>query len=234
MFKLIITFILVQLAILARYLVYDAFDAIFYVSTYLFLIATVFLYFVSKRFVKKELAYTPNNIASWSFLNRQRIFTNEKPLYKGDVKRGSIQRKFPKKWQYIAADIFGTNFFLALTIKIDENIFELTPFSEKLFSNQSYWTIYKNGQKIGSAKTVIDLKNTAKLKEVIELQISDEIYSTAASTVTSQISLVHNNQHIGEMKRNHLISNVNIIDLNYNSPDRIIALILHAYYFKNG
>lgn len=234
MFKLIIMFILVQLAILARYLVYDAFDAISYVSTYLFLVAAVLLYFVSKRYVKKELAYTPNNIASWSFLNRQRIFTNEKPLYKGDVKRGSIQRKFLKKWQYIVADFFGATFFLALTVKIDDNIFELTPFSKKLLSNQSYWTINKNGQQIGSAKTVVDLKNTAKLKEVIEFQIGEDIYSTAASTVTSQISVLHNNQKIGEMKRGHLISNVNVIDVHDDSPEKIIALILHAFYFKNA
>lgn len=105
---------------------------------------------------------------------------------------------------------------------------------EKLFSNQSSWAIYRGGQKIGVAKTVIDLKNTAKLKEVIEFQINNEIYSTESSTITSSISLMHNNQRIGEMKRHHLMSNVNIIDINDDVLDKIIALILHAYHFKNN
>ena len=234
MFQLMIIFILVQLAILARYLVFDAFELISYMSTYLFLIAAVFVYFVSKSFVKKELAYKPNNITSWSFLSRQRLFTNEKPLFKGDTQRGTIQRRFLKKWQYVVADFFNASFFLTLTIKIDEDRFDVIPVKKKLFTNQSYWTIYKNDEEIGSAKTVIDLKNTAKLKEVIELQLKVGIFSTAASTVTSQISLIHHNEQIGEMKRNHLISHVNIIDLNDDSPESLIALLLHSYYFKNS
>lgn len=96
MYKLIILFILVQLAILARYIVFGAFDIANYLVTYLLLVAAAFIYFYSKRLIKKEASYAPTNIASWSFLNRQRTFTIEKPLYKGDVKRGSIQRKFLK------------------------------------------------------------------------------------------------------------------------------------------
>ncbi|MED3623294.1 hypothetical protein [Neobacillus thermocopriae] len=39
MYRLLILFVLVQLAILARYVVYDAFDPISYGSNYIFLIA---------------------------------------------------------------------------------------------------------------------------------------------------------------------------------------------------
>lgn len=234
MYKLIILFILVQFAILARYIVFGAFDIGNYLVTYLLLVAAAFIYFYSKHLIKKEASYEPTNIASWSFLTRQRTFTIEKPLYKGDVKRGSIQRKFLKKWQYIVADFFDASFFLALTIKVDDHIFEIIPVKEKLFSNQSYWAVYKDGQKIGAAKTIIDLKNTAKLKEVIEFKVNGEIYSTEASTITSSISLMHNNQRIGEMKRHHLFSDVNVMDIHDDSFDKMIPLILHAYHFKNN
>lgn len=225
-------FLFVQLAILARYFVYGVFDPILYGSTFLFLFGAVVVYVVSKTFVKKELAYTPKETATWSFLNLQHTFNVEKPLFKGDIKRGYIQQIFQKKWQYLMADIIGSTFFLTLKVIIDEHKFEIKPTKGKWFSNQSYWTIYKNGQEIGSAKTVVDLKNTAKLKEVIEIHVNEQIYSTAANTITSQITLLHNNQQIGEMKRNHLISNVHTIDVEEDSPEKILALILHAFHFK--
>ena len=234
MIRFITLFFLVQMAILARYIVYGKFEPISYASTYLLLIAAVVLYILSKKFAKKELEYRPNNIDTWSFYNKQRIFTIEKPLYKGEEKRGSIQRVFIKKWQYIVADMIDLSFFLALKINIDQDIFEINPAFGKWASNQSYWTILKNGAEIGHAKTVIDLKNTAKLKEVIEIQLVENTYTTAANTVTSQITLLENTQQIGEMTKNQLISNVNVITVEEDSPEKIIALLLHAYHFKNA
>lgn len=234
MFKFICVFLLVQLAILARYLVYGAFEPLYYASTYLFLLAAGVLFFLSKHWAKKEVLYSPKDISSWSFLNRQRVFNNPKPLFKGDVQRGTIQRLFQQKWHYIIADLFGPVFFLSLKLTIDEDIIKLIPTKGKWFSNQSYWTITKNGQEIGCAKTVVDLKNTALLKEVIEMQIGEEYYSTTANTVTSHIILLHNDQQVGEMKRNHIISNVNIIDCPDESPEKILALLIHAFHFKNA
>uniref|UniRef100_UPI0035B52533 hypothetical protein n=1 Tax=Neobacillus sp. TaxID=2675273 RepID=UPI0035B52533 len=202
MYRLLILFVLVQLAILARYVVYEAFDPISYGSTYIFLIAAFIIYFVSKSFTKKELQYEPRQISSWSFLNKQSVFTIEKPFYKGKVKRGTIQRRFLKKWHYLIADLLGSKFFLALTIKIDGVQFDIKPTKGKIFSKQDYWTIYKNGEIVGTAKTVVDIKNTVKLKEVIEFQIGENSYYTAAATVTSHISLIHKDEEIGEMKRN--------------------------------
>ncbi len=234
MIQLITLFFLVQIAVLARYLVYGKFEPISYASTYLFLFASIFIYMLSKRFMRKELAYRPNNIDSWSFYNKQRIFNIEKPLFKGKEKRGSIQRIFLKKWHSIVADLISQSFFLALKIKIDQDMFEVKPVSGKWFSNQSYWTIFKNDLAIGDAKTVVDLKNTAKLKELIEVQLGERIYETAANTVTSEIKLLENNVQIGQLTRNHLISNVHTISVTEDSPEKIIALLLHAYHFKNA
>lgn len=234
MYRLLILFVLVQLAILARYVVYEAFDPISYGATYIFLFAAFIIYFVSKSSTKKELQYEPRQISSWSFLNKQSVFTIEKPFYKGEVKRGTIQRRFLKKWHYFIADLLGSKFFLALTIKIDGVQFDIKPTKEKFFSKQDYWTIYKNGEMVGTAKTVVDIKNTVKLKEVIEFQIGENSYYTAAATVTSHISLIHKDEEIGEMKRNHIISNVYVIDVKDDSPEKIIALILHAFYYKNA
>lgn len=233
MFSLLILFLLSQLAILARYFVYEAFDPYVYASTFLFLVAAVVVYFVSKRNVKKEIEYVPTHISSWSFLHRQTVFTNEKPLYKGNVKRGSIQKKFLKKWHYLIADLFGSTFYLNVSIIIDDSCFEIVSADKKFISKESYWVIYKNGDKIGTAKTIYELKNVAKFKEMIKFEINGDTYYTTALTVSSHIRLLYQEKVIGEMKRNHIVSSVYVIDVNDETPERIIPFILHAFYFKN-
>lgn len=111
MFQLLVLFILLQLAILFRYIIFDAFNPITYFSIYLLLIAALAVYIMGKYFAMKESAYEPKQISSWSYYNRQNIFPVEKPLFKGEINRGTIQRKFLKKWHYIIADIFGFRFF---------------------------------------------------------------------------------------------------------------------------
>ena len=234
MFKLILVFVLVQLALLARYLIKGEFEPFSYASTYLFLIAAIAIYFLSKRFAKKEQDYTPQNIDSWSFLNRQHLFKIEKPLFKGDEKRGSIQRYYVKKWHYFVADFFGDVYFLALKIRIDNDEYDIKPLEGKWLKNDSYWYIYKNGEQIGTARTVVDMKNIAKLKEVIELHIGDRVYSTAASTVTSKITVFDNNNQVGELKRNDFIRNVFVIHVQDDTPEKLLAPLLHTFYFKNN
>lgn len=146
------------------------------------------------------------------------------------MKRGTIQRKFLRKWHYLIADLLGSKFFLAVTIKIDGVQFDIKPANEKILSNQDHWTIHKNSEWIGTAKPMIDLKNMVKLKEMIEFKIDENTYYTAASTVASQ----QNNKEIGEMKKNHIIININVIDVQDDAPEKIIALVLHSFYFKNA
>lgn len=232
MFKLIILFLLLQLAVLARYIVFDAFEPISYASTYLTLAAAIFTYFLGKNFQKKEVAYTPQQQDGWSFLNKQRVFSNKKPLYKNDEKKGYIFRTYIKKWHYFIADFFGESFFLALSIQIEEDNYELIPTTKKLFTNQSYWDVLLNGEKIGKAKTVIDLKNTAKLKEVIEMDLYDKTYQTAAATVSSKIKLIYQDEQVGMIERSALISQVNVLKVKEDQPQLLIPLILHEYYFK--
>lgn len=128
--------------------------------------------------------------------------------------------------------------FFSLKIRIDHDEFNIISKTQKLLSTQDYWQIYKNVVQIGTAKTVVDLKNTAKLKEVIELQIGDKIYSTAASTVVSSIKLFDGHNQIGQLSHgsdlSNLIKNVKVLKVQDDTPKKIIALLIHAFYFKNN
>lgn len=73
----------------------------------------------------------------------------------------------------------------------------------------------------------------ATFKEMLEFQINGNTYYTAASSVTRHISLLHNDEKIGEMKRNHFIRNVYVINVNDDSPEKIVPLVLHAFYSKS-
>lgn len=238
MIKSIVLFILIQLALLARYLIKGEFEPFYYGMTYIFLFLPVVLYIFGKHFADKEQNYKPNNIEDWSFYTRQKVFSNEKPLFKGDVKRGSFHRYFSKKSHYLICELISESFFLSFKLKIDDDEYDIKSYSEKLFSNQSYWHIFKNGKQIGKAKTVVDLKNTAKLKEVIEATFGDITYTTAAPTVTSTIKLFDGNVQIGSFGRgdelSHLIKNIKVMKVQDDSPEQLISLLIHAFYFKNS
>lgn len=238
MIKLIVLFILSQLVLLARYLIKGEFEPVTYGMTYLFLSAAILLYILGKHFIHKEESYIPSNIDDWSFYLRQNVFSNEKPLFKGDVKRGSFQRYFDKKLHYIVNKLIGDSFFLSFKLKIDENEYDIKSYNEKLFSNQSYWHIYKNGKQIGKAKTAVNLKNTVKLTEVIEAHFEDKTYSTAASTVTSSITLYEGNTQVGRYGRgndlSHLVKNIKVMQVQDDSPEQLMTLLIHALYFKNN
>lgn len=238
MIKSIVLFILIQLALLARYLIKGEFEPATYAMTYAFLFLPIVIYILGKRFAEKEQQYIPQNIDDWSFFSRQKVFLNEKPLYKGTVKRGYFQHYFEKKSHKLMNELVGDSFFLSFKMKIDEDEYDIKSYSEKLFSTQSYWHIFKNGTQIGKAKTVVDLKNTAKLTEVIEAQFGDITYTTAAPTVTSTIKLFEDNVQIGRSGRgdelSHLFKNIKVMQVQNDSPEQLITLMIHSLYFKNN
>lgn len=165
--------------------------------------------------------------------NIQKSLMIQKPLFKGNEQRGYVKRHFPKKWNYILGDIFGFNWYLSLEIQIDKDIYDVHWYREKWFSQQDQWRIYKNGERIGEARTLINLKNAVKLKEAIQFSFYDKSYISSATTVRSNISLSQGEEVIGTLKRNHIISNVQVIDAQEHQPEYIVALIVHSYYFKN-
>lgn len=232
MYKAILLFFLLQLTLFARYLAFGAFEPITYASTFLLLIVACIIPFISKKLVHKETNYQPTNISGWSFYLRQKSILNRKPIFKENEQRGYIQRFFEKKWQHVVADIIGFNLYVALKIQLDENSYVVRWNPKNRLSQQEYWEIYKNGEKIGEAQTLINMKNTVKLKEVIEFTFEDKTFTSSATTVSSAISVCNENEVVGKMKRNHLISNVHVLDVQGDCPEYLIALITHAYNFE--
>lgn len=223
-------FILLQLTLLARYIVFDAFEPVIYGMTFLFPAAGFIVFLVSKKFADKERSYQPKNITEWSFYHIQKSITNPKPLFKGNEQRGYVKRYFPKIWQYVLSDIFGSNWHLTLEIQIDQDVYDVHWERGKRLQDQ--WKIYKNGDQIGTARTRTNLKNSAKLKEVITYNIYDAQYESSALTITGSISLTQNDVKIGSLKRNHIVSSIKVIDVQENCPEYIVALIIHYFYFK--
>jgi hypothetical protein len=233
MIELSLLFVLLLLTALARYIVFGAFEPLMFAMIFLFPVAALVIFSISKKFADKERSYQPNDIADWSFYNIQKSLMIQKPLFKGNEQRGYVKRYFPQKWQYAFGDIFGFNWYLSLEIQIDQDVYDVRWYREKWFTQQDQWEIYKNGERIGEAHTLINLKNTAKLKEAITYVFYDKSYVSSATTVTSTISLTQDEELLGTTKRNHIISNVQVIDVQENHPEYIVALIIHSYYFKN-
>ena len=155
-------------------------------------------------------------------------------MFKNDKNRGFIQRFFQHRWQYLIADFISYNFYLSLKIKIDDTTYDIIEEKRSILSTQSYFNIYKNGEKIGKAETAVNLKNSAALKEVLQFTFLEEELETSASTITSGITLKKDNLFVGTLTKNHVISNILVMDIPEDCPENLIALILHSFYFKNS
>lgn len=232
MIELILLFVLLLLTALARYIVFDAFEPIMFAMIFLLPLGSLAIFIISKRLADKERSFQPKDIDKWSFYNIQKSLMIKKPIFKGNDKTGYVKRYFPHKWQYALGDIFGFNWYLCLEIQIDHDIYGVHWLRGKWFSQQEKWKIYKNGEQIGEARTLINLKNATKLKEAIQFSFTNKTFISSASTVTSSITLTLDEELLGTLKRNHLLSNVQVIDVQGDQPEYIIALLMHSYYFK--
>jgi hypothetical protein len=232
MIELIFLFVLFLLGTLARYIVFGEFDPLLFAAVFLLPAVSFAIYLVSKKFAEKERAYQPKNIEGWSFYNIQKTLLIQKPLFKGEVQRGYVKRYFQQKWNYIIADLFGFSWHLSLEVKIDEDVYDIQWYHQKWFTQQDQWKIHKNGKQIGQAQTQVNLKNAVKLTESILFVFNDLTFETSAPTLTSTISLTQEQRTLGTMKRNHIISNVQILEVQEDRPEYLVALILHSYFFK--
>lgn len=234
MLYFLLLFVLTQLALAARYVVYGAFEPLTYAATFLLLVAALIVYVLSKRMAQKELAYTPPPTDSWSFLVKQHTFLNEKPLFYRSERRGYVQRQFNSRFEYAFANIVGQTFFVTLHVQIDDDLFVLKPLKTKLFSVNNQWHVYKNDVPIGDVKTVITWAETKKLAEKLELSLHDTVYATSASTITDAITLLRDDVVIGKSKRHHLLSNIHTIAVEEAEIGALLCALLHIHYFKQS
>jgi hypothetical protein len=234
MIEMLLLFVLMLLTVLARWLVYGAFEPLQFALIFLLPAAALAVYIISRKLAEKERSYQPKNIYGWSFYNIQKSLLIRKPLFRGDELRGYVRRYFPHKWQYAFGDVIGFNWYLCLKIQIDQDLYDVRWHRKKWLTNQDNWNIFKNGERIGEARTLINMKNAASLKEAIQYTINDDTYLSSAATIASAISLTREGEKCGILKRHHLLSSVKVIDPREDSsPEAIVALILHSYFFKN-
>lgn len=233
MIELLFLFVLLLLGTLARYIVFGAFDPLLFAVIFLLPLGSMAIYIISKKFAEKERAYQPKNIEGWSFYHIQKSLPIKKPLFKGEVHRGYVKRYFQQKWNYIVGDLFGFNWHLSLKVKIDEDLYDVQWFHQKWFTQQDQWKIHKNGKQIGQAHTQVNLKNAVKLTESIKFNLHDITFETSAPTLTSTITLTREQKTLGTMKRSHTISSVQVLEVQDDRPEYLVALILHSYFFKS-
>ncbi|MCM2605457.1 hypothetical protein [Rossellomorea marisflavi] len=232
MIQLLFYFVMVMIVALFRYLLFDAVDPELLGAAFLFPVGALVLYVLTKHFQKKEQAYVPKDVKGWSFYHLQRSFAVPKPLFEGDQKRGYLKRYYESKGRFIIGEMVSSNWYVSMEIKVDGDLYQVKWYRERWFSRQEHWEIVRNGELIGQARTLVDLRRIAKLKEVIEFHIGNRTLQTAANTVTSTITVTSGEAAIGTLKRNHIVSNVSAMEVRNRDHEAMVALILHHFYFK--
>ncbi|MHC8523815.1 tubby C-terminal domain-like protein [Rossellomorea sp. H39__3] len=147
-------------------------------------------------------------------------------------KRGYLKRYYESKGRFIIGEMVSSNWYVSMEIKVDGDLYQVKWYRERWFSRQEHWEIVRNGELIGQARTLVDLRRIAKLKEVIEFHIGNRTLQTAANTVTSTITVTSGEAAIGTLKRNHIVSNVSAMEVRNRDHEAMVALILHHFYFK--
>ncbi len=223
---------MVMVVALFRYLVFDAVDPELLGAAFLFPVGALALYVLTKHIEKKEQAYVPKDVKGWSFYHLQRSFAVSKPLFEGDQKRGYIKRYYESKRRFIIGEMVSSNWYVSMEIKIDGDLYQAKWYRERRFSMQEHWEIVRNGELIGNAETLVNSKRVGKRKEVIELRIGERTLQTITNPVTSTISVTSGDETIGTLKRNHIVSNVSVMEVGTGDHELLVALILHHFYFK--
>ena len=83
MIELLFLFVLLLLTVLARFLVFGAFEPLSFALIFLLPVSALAIFMISKRLSEKERSYQPKDTTGWSFCNIQKSLIIQKPLFKG-------------------------------------------------------------------------------------------------------------------------------------------------------
>lgn len=234
MIKLNAMFVLLLLTAWARYLVYGAFELKMFLLVFLLPIFSIVIYYFGKRIAKKEYTFTPRNRDEWSMYYAQSVLHTPKSLYKENKKRGELQVYFQQRWHYLVDKLVGDKspWYLSLKVTVDECIYDVKWFRKKKFNKDENWKIYKDGDQIGKATTNIKLKNVMKFKEVLAINIGELDYQILSYTVNGTATIYQDEELVGSVKREHLVSRELLMEVKDDNPDLLVGLLLFRWYFK--
>lgn len=192
MLQMIMFFCIGIIGIGLRFLILGKFEwyQLFIVS--LFLLAAFIFRFIEKWQKKRDEQFKPHqpqNDILYTYM-MERFSTGRKLLFKGNQKIGEYSRIYSRKWHQWMNQLFlipGWHLNLIFTLH-DRGTVKFI--KKKISPFNQMWHIVENGQVIGTVKTDVTLKNSAKLKEQCILQIYDETFIFRSLSIQSRTEVL--------------------------------------------
>lgn len=225
-------FVLGVVALTARGLYFDIFRLTEWGSVFVFLPAALLLFWVERWQQKQDAAFNGSGTGYTSRLS-DRQSTGIKQIYRADTVVGSYRRTFKQVWhRWFVAFPKVENFFLNLVFDLSQR--ELR-FEEKtgqrLWSNQTEWTIEERGETVGDIKTENTVLHTVEFTEVLRMTYRGETYQIRSPRLSRRIEVRRDKKTIAASHRKRHLLTFDVPDLETQAV-LLAGMILFRLHFR--
>lgn len=239
--KLLLFFVVGTIGITLRFFIIGEFEWSQAFLLFLFPVGAVVVWFIHRWMVRRDVNYTPADTdENWSTHMGERYSTGVKQLYKGKDKVAEYHRFYQSRWQHWVNEVVegDGNWYMNLTFNLSEG--QKISFVEQqssLFKNNTNWKIMQDGKPIGTVKTEYSMKNAAKLKEALTVEIDDKLISYQSFGIGSATEVLIDNQVVAKGKRSEVLRSkysFELVDDQYRDIEKVLAMgfVLFNYVHK--
>ncbi|TYS67792.1 hypothetical protein FZC76_14625 [Sutcliffiella horikoshii] len=207
----------------------------------LFPIGALVVWFIHRWMVRRDVNYLPSNTdETWNTHMGERYSTSPKQLYKGKEKVAVYRRFYQHRWQHIVNEVVegDGNWYMNLSFKLvaGEKV-EFVEERSSLFKNNTDWIIMRDGVSVGKVKTEFSIKNAAKLKEALTVEIDDKVIYYQSFGIGSATDVLIDGHVVAKGKRSEVLRSkyhFELVDDGYAKHEEVLVMgfILFNYVHK--
>ncbi|MEA3318588.1 MAG: hypothetical protein U9Q88_01080 [Bacillota bacterium] len=236
--KLLFLFIIGTIGMTLRFFIMGEFELDQIFILFLFPVGACVLWFVHKWMVRRDVNYIPSNTDEiWNTHMGERYSTGVKQLYKGKDKVAVYRRFYQHRWQHWVNEVVegDGNWYMNLSFELDEaGKVEFVEKQSSLFKNNTSWRIKRDGETVGKVKTEFSMKNAAKLKEALTVEIDDKVIYYQSFGIGSATDVLIDGHVIGKGKRSEVLRSkyhFELVDDDYAKLEEVLVMVFILFNY---
>ncbi|MFC3040844.1 hypothetical protein ACFOGI_11350 [Virgibacillus xinjiangensis] len=236
--RLIVLFIFGFIGLSLRYIFLGEFEGSQLLLLLMLPAGSVILLFIMKWQYNKDRDFLP--VQGENHLSTRlgdRVSTTTKQLYKGETSIGTYHRVYNSWWKRVIADVLDNpgQWYLNLSFSLannDQVMFQQK--GENKIRGNKYWVVYHNEQRAGTIQTDYSLKNSAKLKESLFLEVGKNTYQFKSSGMNAKTEINRDDRTVatGDRTMNSVYQLIMHSDDEPTPELLFMAFILFNYEFS--
>ncbi|NLP52519.1 hypothetical protein [Bacillus sp. RO1] len=239
--KLLFLFILGTIGMTLRFLIVGEFEWNQVFILFIFPIGAFVVWFIHRWMVSRDVNYIPSNTdETWNTHMGERYSTGVKQLYKRKKKVAVYRRFYQHRWQHWVNEVVEGDGNWYMNLSFELAVGGKVEFVEKrssLFKNNTNWIMVRDGEPVGKVKTEFSMKNAAKLKEALTVEIEDKVIYYQSFGIGSATDVLIDDHVIAKGIRSEVLRSkyhFELVDDDYTKLEEILVMgfILFNYVHK--